>query len=452
VARKGLQAGKHADSVSTVQHGPFSRRDLNAIFKVSTKHKNRLASRESSWLEFKKSFNWGSRAKYARTCAAFANAKGGYIVFGVAEKPHTMVGLRSKNFEEIDAAKVTEYFNENLSPEILWEPKIYEFREMQFGLFYVHECREKPVICTKTHGEKQELKEGSIYYRYRGQSKNIGYPELRAIFDERTRREQMLWLQHLKQIARVGVQEAGVFDLSTGSVRGPGGTFILDESLLDRVSFIREGEFREHKGVPAVRIVGEAKIVEPGILPVAPRIVKTKGIRTDDIVNAFLENAKVPEPGEYVRQVCFESTAFLPVYHFMRQANLSRRETADMLEGVQSRQQSRKKLIQRLRSDDDLSLEIPKTRYRASKDKQDCRELLLSKGVNADYPTEKLWCVCQAIRMLTPDEIKPRYIRPLLKTWFNKYYTSNDAKLADNMRRAICYLDSVLNRSATNDA
>jgi predicted HTH transcriptional regulator len=63
---------------------------------------DRLISRESGWLEFKESFNWNAKDKYAKSMAAFANNKGGFIVFGIKDKPRDLVGLRSNNFEEVE--------------------------------------------------------------------------------------------------------------------------------------------------------------------------------------------------------------------------------------------------------------------------------------------------------------------------------------------------------------
>ena len=51
----------------------------------------------NGWQEFKISFNWNSRDKYAKSMVAFANNKGGYIVFGVKDKPRDLVRLQSNN-------------------------------------------------------------------------------------------------------------------------------------------------------------------------------------------------------------------------------------------------------------------------------------------------------------------------------------------------------------------
>lgn len=61
---------------------------LFKIFKTSTKYPDRLIKREDKNHEFKQSFNMANAAMYLKTIAAFANNEGGYIIFGVKDKPH----------------------------------------------------------------------------------------------------------------------------------------------------------------------------------------------------------------------------------------------------------------------------------------------------------------------------------------------------------------------------
>jgi hypothetical protein len=91
---------------------PFDQDKIYQIFSVSGTNSH-LISRESSSLEFKLSFGWNSMPQYMKTCAAFANNKGGYIIFGVSNKPHRLVGLQPvplQLFDTIDGAQITECF------------------------------------------------------------------------------------------------------------------------------------------------------------------------------------------------------------------------------------------------------------------------------------------------------------------------------------------------------
>lgn len=428
---------------------PFSQEDMNDIFKISPVDPERIISRESSNLEFKESFGWASLPKYLKTSAAYANAKGGYIVFGIANKPHNLCGLSGVNlklFEDIDPEKMSRNFNEHFAPEIEWMIQEYELRGKVFGLLYIHETKDKPVVCTKDAG--RDLKEGDIYYRYRGRSERIKYPELRAILESKRETEQRLWMQHLANIARIGVREAGIFDLHTGSVTGSGGSFLIDESLLSQLSFIKEGEFSEVKGKPALKLIGHVEpLAGTAISTSKKQIVKTKGIRTADIVLSALNQEKVPEPDEYIKQICFESTAFLPIYYFIKQSGMTLDKTVEMLDRVVSRSITRGRLIDRLKSRKTQNLEIPNGNTSTAIKKRRYAVRLCDRQVKLDLDEEDVVYCLQAIRGLSVKEVESNseYIRKLLRIWFNKHYASAKGPLADNLRRAICWVDEALN-------
>ncbi|MBF8277656.1 MAG: hypothetical protein HW390_2729 [Candidatus Brocadiaceae bacterium] len=418
---------------------PFSQENLNEIFKVSMNQPNRVISRECSWLEFKESFGWDSLAKYLRSCAAFANAKGGYIVFGIANRPHILKGLKGKNlnaFEGFDPEQMTNHFNNHFAPEIEWNIHQYELHGNVYGLLYVHESKNKPVVCCKDAGK--ELKAGDIYYRYRGRTERIKYSELRTILDARREQEQHLWMQHLANIARIGVREAGIFDLHTGQVTGLGGSFLIDESLLSQLSFIKEGEFSEVKGKPALKLIGN---VEPiGSMPSSvgrKLIVKTKGIRIGDIVGSFLSHERVAEPQEFIKQICFESTAFLPVYYYMHTAGLNSDKTIST---------SKTKFIERIMNESTQQLTLPTGDISTAKKKREYAEQLIGNSVDLTLSGKNLEYCLQAIRGLSQKEVSKhsKHLRELLRIWFNKHYASAKGSLADNLRRAICWIDEAM--------
>ncbi|TOP56734.1 ATP-binding protein, partial [Vibrio parahaemolyticus] len=56
------------------------------------------------------------KSNIARTAAAFSNRDGGVIIFGVADRPHTVVGV--DNYESVDDADISVWFNELFSPSI----------------------------------------------------------------------------------------------------------------------------------------------------------------------------------------------------------------------------------------------------------------------------------------------------------------------------------------------
>lgn len=277
---------------------------------------SRLVSRENSRLEYKETFNWGSRAKYAKTMAAFANKDGGFIVFGVRNSPRDLVGVNARRFEELDPSKVAEYLNSAFSPEIEWEAFGIEVAGVRLGVLATRRATLRPVVCIKTVGE--ELREADIYYRYRGRSDRIRYPELHHLLLECQERERDAWLRHLSQIARIGPENVGVLDLGKGELSGPEGRLLLGAEVLDKVQFIREGQFTERRGdgMPTLRIAGEAQIVAPGSIVPVKTVTMERSIGEESLIRGFLRQEQIQAPIEYLKQACRESSKFMPVYYF----------------------------------------------------------------------------------------------------------------------------------------
>lgn len=233
-----------------------SSKQYKAIFSFHSRISNRLISRESTWLEFKESFNWGDKAKYAKTMAAFANNKGGYIVFGVQNNPRNLVGFKNDKFETFDEAKITEYLNSAFSPEIKFEKFMLEIDSKAVGILYTYQSEFPPVVCTK---HDVDIKEAEIYYRYNASSEKVKYPELVHILDDVRNRERRIWQNVFERVAKIGPTNVAILDTLSGKIEGKGGNLLIDSKLIPKLKFIREGHFTEG-GKPTLRLIGD---VEP---------------------------------------------------------------------------------------------------------------------------------------------------------------------------------------------
>lgn len=256
---------------------------IKKIFSFHSTIQNRIISRESGWLEFKESFNWSSKDKYAKSIAAFANNKGGYIAFGIKNEPRELIGLQSGNFETIDEEKITSYFNSVFSPEIKYEKYIDNYFNKKIGFLYVSQAEVKPIICIKNDGQ---LKESDIYYRYNARSERIKYPELRNLIDSIREIERKSWMEHFQKISKIGPLNAAILDVLGGEISGPGGTLVIDKKLASKLRFIKEGAF-EKKGKPVLRLIGDVK-------PVTVIIGKGGKKSTEDIEVRITENPNAP--------------------------------------------------------------------------------------------------------------------------------------------------------------
>ena len=308
--------------VSSRQGDEAPRLEVHKLLRLDPSNPDRLVSRENSRLEYKETFNWSNRAKYAKTMAAFANHIGGFIVFGIKDSPHDLVGVNADRFDGLDPSQVAGYLNSAFAPEIEWEAFRIEIAGIQLGVLAVRPAVARPVMCIKNDGS--ELREADIYYRYRGRSERIRYPELQHLLVASQERERDAWLKHLSKVARIGVENVGVVDLVDGELSGPGGRLIVSSELLEKVQFVRDGHFTERHddGAPTLRLVGEVEVVAPGSLSPVKTIVRPLAIGEKELVRGFLRQEHPPAPTEYVKQACREISRYMPVYHFARTAGL----------------------------------------------------------------------------------------------------------------------------------
>lgn len=225
-------------------------------FKIEVNDKGNLVRRESYDLEFKQSFHYGdSLHEYVRSLVGMANNRGGQIIFGVQDQPRIPVGLSNDKFEKLDATKINaiilEYFSSDISysiRNIYWNGKV-------FGVLKVTEATTKPIICRKTQGKI--LREGAVYYRYRGETKEIKYAELSALLDNERDKEKRLWMDHIQKIGSVGPANIHILDTANGVMDVGSSTVLIDGSVIDQIKFIREGHFVEKGGAPALKLAGE---------------------------------------------------------------------------------------------------------------------------------------------------------------------------------------------------
>jgi len=173
--------------------------------------------RESSKIEFKESFNFLNMAEYSKCMASFANRAGGYIIFGVKDNPRVILGVDYNKFNEISQEKITSFLLEYFNPEIKWDIGCIDYNGKAIGYIYTYEAENKPVICKKN--KDNIIKNGEIYYRYRGQTKNIEYGELIKIIEEIREKEKQNWIKLFKDIARIGPENAIVNKKSEIEIR-----------------------------------------------------------------------------------------------------------------------------------------------------------------------------------------------------------------------------------------
>jgi hypothetical protein len=373
--------------------------------------------------------------------AAFANNRGGYLLFGVKDGTKEIVGLKSKNFASFDPAQGATYLGEHLAPVPRWDMRILTLGGIEVGAVYVWPAAEKPVVCLKNH---DELKAAEIYLRYVGSSTRIKYPELMQMLAERDRRVEQKWMQAVRRIQRIGVDNAAILDPRTGKVAGPAGTFLIDERLVPKLNFIREGEFSEKEGAPTLKLIGQLEPVRPVVDEALSRTEHVT-INEREIIAAFLEERAVPDPGAYIRQLCHVQPMWVPVYYYI---SLTGKSIADALELLKVEPTSyparRKWQLER------LTKEVAPPRVSAKTNKEGRDRLLAKENFDPTKPKDAA-AFLKAVRTLSADEIDVRFITPLMLECFTRYHGA-DSALTSEIRYAAAHLDYEMYRPGIVEA
>ncbi|AFL90492.1 putative transcriptional regulator with HTH domain [Terriglobus roseus DSM 18391] len=415
----------------------FTLDTLQRIFSFESEASDRLISRENTHLEFKESFNMGSADDYAKTAAAFANTQGGYLVFGVKDQPRQVIGLKSSHFDSLDAGKLTLALNERFSPEIDWEMLVWEARGRKVGLLYFAQAGEKPVVCTRSGGSIQQ---GAIYYRYRGRSEAIRYPELRKMLNDEKQKERDLWLRQLRKMSSVGIGKVGILDLVSGEVSGAQGKFFISEELLPRLQFLQAGRFVEQDGAPALRLLGDLHASEGPVLHSTIKVPTS--IREPEILEAFLRREPVLSPPDYIRAICSESSPYQPLYFFIQQTSESISDTVAAIQAFQVRGHTRNKIIARLNSAHEVVRIGTMTGSGQPAAKR--RELLMKLHnktlTTTDMEEEKIRFL-EALTHAEFNEVNVDYVFELLLAHVLPTVASMSGNMMTTFRKALCHLD-----------
>jgi Schlafen, AlbA_2 len=228
---------------------------------LRTKPDGRVFHRENQELEFKEQFNLAGLAEYFRDFAAFANNRGGYLVFGVTDKPRLPAGLSESSleqFEKVDPEKITGFLLDIFSPSINWEQAAFEINGAVFGVFRIDEAREKPVIAKKDEGKQQVIKNGEVYYRYGGRTQKVQFAELESIIRKRIDQNNRNWIDLVQKIGSAGPGNAAILDTEKSLIqKHEAQILVVDDDLAKKLSFIKEGEFSEQAGAPTLKLVGD---------------------------------------------------------------------------------------------------------------------------------------------------------------------------------------------------
>lgn len=287
---------------------------LRSFFARDAKGVWHCTAGETDEFECKEGFNLRSFSKPLRTIAGYANNRGGYLFFGVKDKPLGFVvcGLADDRFTNTDQNKFSQTIRSVLEPTPRFRVASLKLDALTVGIIYVEPHNAKPVIASKCEGE---VAEGTIYYRYPGETRPICYPDLRAILDERDQRSREAILPMVQRLLELGPRNAMIANLADGSLEGGTRPIIIDEQLVQRIKFIRDGEFDEREGAETLRLVGDVNAVDMSSVTTI-KTVRAE-LTEEAIVRNFLGRVAVEEPLAYVRQASHEQSFLLPMFYYL---------------------------------------------------------------------------------------------------------------------------------------
>lgn len=419
---------------------------LLKVFKKSTRNASLIGTNEGITVEYKESFGWKSLSEYFKAMAAFSNRDGGYIIFGIKDKPHELLGLKSealKRFEEIDNQVWSTHLREHFSPEIIWEKIIFNFEGNNYGVLYTYSAKEKPVICKK---DADELRKGAIYYRYNSQNSEIDYPELHNTIEEEKNKINSIWMQTIRQIGDSGVTKTALLDLKSGKMTGANTSLYIDESLLNDISFVQEGSFVETGGNPALKVVGQVQTVV-GAQRVVVEQERNKAINADEIINSFITQEKVNNPLEFVKQICYQNTGNMPVYYYLNLANKNDDEAISFIESVPINSMSKDLLKRRISQKEIKFVRCSNSISAASKRKTAYLQSLLEESlIIPTSETELKYCL-SAIRGLERSQIKDHkdYILNVMYEIYTNYFNNQPfSSIKPEFRYSLCWIDEAM--------
>lgn len=397
----------------------------------------KLSIGETDTTECKKSFRVAPEQRFAvviRSIAGLANNRGGYIFFGIDDDNDCILGLAADdNFANTDPAEINRVIASALDPVPRISTALVEFGDKYLGVLHVEKHEHAPIVALKNIGS--EVREGAIYFRYVGETCAIKPGELRQII---ARREQQAVAEFANRMNRVATGNDATINLETGEVSGKSGGFVIDRKLLPSIQFIREGDFSEVKGAPALRLIGEVEPVDADERRRA-KVIR-QNVTADSVIRNFLRGEKVADPMQYIHFQAHTPRRWLPVWYYVKQSGLHVDDVVnDLRKEVATNPISRDAVVQRLLR--------KTTAFRAPSGKAVHVRNLLVKGQELSPSTTQLdMQFANAVQGLPADYAEPARLLPVLLGSVDRALGTDDksGSRRSAIYRAACRLDELL--------
>lgn len=415
---------------------PLDERALRRLFE---RRRGRwlLKGGETAGIECKTSFGLRSGA-WLRAVAALSNNEGGYVFFGISETgvrggggaKLEVIGLANNEFALLDPVIITRRLKSVFDPTPTVRRTVIEFDGRSVGVLHVERHPSRPVMATK---QDQNIAEGDIFFRYPGQSARIKYSDLRALLDARDTETRSRLLPMVERLLSLGPERAMIADLREGVITDADRTITIDEDLVRRLTFIKEGQFDEREGAPTLRLVGDVKTSTGADAARTRRGVITRS----DLLRAFLDHAAPDDPTEYIRFALEASQGeWLPLLFFARAAGMSRGHLVAFINSTSATAERKRLYIERTVGD-------AARHVIGGKPRQLLPEILAGR-IPAPDDAVRAGHIGLALQGLDRVDVDATALLGLLKRCLNVAEASGDANRVSAVRRAICRVDEVI--------
>ena len=201
------------------------------------------------------------------------------------------------------------------------------------------------------------IKEGEIYYRYSGETKVIRATDLQNIINERIQAEKKSWQDMISRLAKESPNNLALLNLNDGTLEEGGTKVLIDEDLISKLKFIKEGKFVEKGGEPTLRLIGDVQPISGDILPTKE---VPSGIHRGEIYKAFFDG-ECDYPLEYLEELAYQTAIFLPLWFFVKKSGKSVKNIIEILETLKDpKPQTRARIIERLKNDREENYKLGK--------------------------------------------------------------------------------------------
>lgn len=271
-----------------------------------------LTEGETADQECKESCDPKKLAPIIRAVAGLANNKGGFLFVGVKNDGLRVVGMADTKFTEMDVATLTDKLKSFVTPTPTFTKFDMDVGGHRVGVVAVDQHKHRPVVVCR---DGDGLEDGSILFRYPGQTSRIKFGDLFALLNDRDKVVRQELLSSASRLSEIGPDRALILDTDSGTVDVGQNTVVIDEDLANRLEFIREGEFQEKGGAPTLRLIGDVQPVKfDG--KVVER-VEPRALTPEMVLRAYLRRENVKGPLEYVKLSALTQRQWLPVFYFV---------------------------------------------------------------------------------------------------------------------------------------